>query len=152
MLNLLYALSPAPMMRRPNGHVARYPRMGGCRRSVRPSSRTSSRSAIVFLCDSKTGYEVIYFSVLGGVHLEDKLHASRRDRAINNHHNHKPRMRVFAALASLVALATAAPCRQAWVVIPRGGGSEYGSELEVVKSSVLEKASESVSAIHHFSM
>jgi hypothetical protein len=61
-------------------------------------------------------------------------------------------MRVFAALASLVALATAAPCRQAWMVIPRGGGSEYGSELEVVKSSVLEKASESVSATLHFSL
>jgi hypothetical protein len=53
-------------------------------------------------------------------------------------------MRVVVVLACLVALATAAPCRQAWVAIPRGGASDYGSELEIVKSSVLEKAIESV--------
>lgn len=57
-----------------------------------------------------------------------------------------PTMRVVfvVVVASLVALAAAAPCRQAWMVIPRGGASDYGSELEIVKSSVLDRASESV--------
>ena len=50
----------------------------------------------------------------------------------------------FIILASIFALtADATPSRQAWVVIPRGG-DDYASQLEIVKSSVLDASNESV--------
>jgi hypothetical protein len=54
-------------------------------------------------------------------------------------------MRLLCVFTSLVAtVAASTPYRHAWVVIPRGGADDYASQLEVVKSSVLDSSNDSV--------